>query len=590
MKILRKDTDLNLLLNTETDFQTNLGWEESLKEFETEILSDIINPIENYETVRYIHKPYTSSGVTQTDIWFYFYFQSGGTYVQDYTPQGISSQENEHMLKQATESFFRLEFFKTPGTVSGTTLTCEPPTRQNRKLIFAKNLSLPLGEKMFYNPLNGYIHLPVFRGSNYSNKENMYFFWFQDESVLTETNLSGTTTGNTFFMTAKFYNAKEGTILDFTNDAFSTSYSATGITESTDMYYQVDINKTDYSYQVYFYNGVVKCEEVGLTNKPIMFFERGGGTAPSNILYHMCSNVTPTPTPTITPTPTVTPTKTPTPTPTPTPSATSNNTSLFSGSGYFASIFNDACLGSISGISVNLIGNTTSFCSSTYFTGNTFAYQTSGTYYLQYGGNYQQISITFGSDVAEVTGAGCSSCPEPDEWYRIENCFDSSTGYTDSFASNTFNLNDRVVTYLTPSKLWKVIEILTADPGGVKENVSLTTPAATGCPTLYTYYYASPETGTTEYCTSPGYNISGTFMTTVSSITSIVPGSTVIYNTNGTPWVGLGNDYRYPVSDTDNQNTYILYNNIYYMKVDADGVVSDFGTLDCTNGGVSNPR
>ena len=330
MKILRNDTDLNILLNTETDFQTNLGWEESLKEFETEVLNDIINPIENYETVRYIHKPYTSSGVTQTDIWFYFYFQSGGTYVQDYTPQGISSQENENMLKQATESFFRLEFFKTPGIISGTTLVCEPPTRQNRKLIFAKNLSLPLGEKMFYNPLNGYIHLPVFRGSNYSNKENMYFFWFQDESVLTETNLSGTTTGNTFFMTAKFYNAKEGTILDFTNDSYGTGHT---ITEQNDMYYQVDIDKTDYSYQVYFYNGEVKCEEVGLTNKPIMFFERGGGTAPNNILYHMCSNVTPTPTPTITPT-SVTPTPTNTPTPTssdavgstPTPTSTGTPT------------------------------------------------------------------------------------------------------------------------------------------------------------------------------------------------------------------------------------------------------------------------
>ena len=583
MKILRKDTDLNLLLNTETDFQTNLGWEESLKEFETEILSDIINPIENYETVRYIHKPYTSSGVTQTDIWFYFYFQSGGTYVQDYTPQGISSQENEHMLKQATESFFRLEFFKTPGTVSGTTLTCEPPTRQNRKLIFAKNLSLPLGEKMFYNPLNGYIHLPVFRGSNYSNKENMYFFWFQDESVLTETNLSGTTTGNTFFMTAKFYNAKEGTILDFTNDAFSTSYSATGITESTDMYYQVDINKTDYSYQVYFYNGVVKCEEVGLTNKPIMFFERGGGTAPSNILYHMCSNVTPTPTPTITPTPTVTPTYTPTPTPTPTPSATSNNTSLFSGSGYFGSTVQAACGDPLTRISGNFTGNATSFCSSTYFTGNTFDYQSSGTYYLQYGENYQQISITFGSNVAEVTGGGCSSCPEPDEWYRIENCFDSSTGYTDSFASNTFNLNDRVVTYLTPSKVWKVIEILTVDPGGVKENVI--SASAIGCPTLYTYYYATPKTGTTEYCTSPGYNISGTFKTTASSIYDITPGSTVIYYTNGTPWIGLGDDYRYPISDTSNQNTLTLLNSINYMKVDADGVVSYFGTFSCLGGG-----
>ena len=298
MKILRKDTDLNLLLNTETDFQTNLGWEENLKEFETEILNDIINPIENYETVRYIHKPYLSDGVAQTDIWFYFYFLSNGTYTQDYTPQGISSQENESMLKQATESFFRLEFFKTPGTVSGNVLTCEPPTRQNRKLIFAKNLSLPLGEKMFYNPLNGYIHLPVFRGSNYSNKENMYFFWFQDESVLTETNLSGTTTSNTFFMTAKFYNAKEGTILDFANDCYSTGHT---ITEQNDMYYQVDIDKRDYSYQVYKYDGISRGTKSGITNIPIKFYEKGGGN---------CFTLSPTPTPTITPT------NTPTPTPT----------------------------------------------------------------------------------------------------------------------------------------------------------------------------------------------------------------------------------------------------------------------------------
>ena len=175
------------MLNTETDFQTNLGWEESLAEFETEVLSDIINPVENYETVRYIHKPYTSSGVTQTDIWFYFYFLSGSTYVQDYTPQDISSRENELMLKQSTESFFRLEFYKTPGVVNGNTLSCEPPTRVNRKLVFSRNLSLPLGEKMFYNTLNGYVHLPVFNGNNYRNKENMYLFWFDDETAFLST-------------------------------------------------------------------------------------------------------------------------------------------------------------------------------------------------------------------------------------------------------------------------------------------------------------------------------------------------------------------------------------------------------------------
>lgn len=321
MKIRKSNIDQNIIFNSETDFQTNLGWQDNMKEFETEILNDIINPIENYETVRYIHSSYTcDSGIQQSDIWFYFYFiDSNGQYTNglDYSLVGIDVNENAKMLKQSTESFFRLEFFKTP--LSGTTY--EPPTRQNRRLVFAKNLSLPLGEKYFYTPINDNIFVPVFTGSNYRNKENMYFFWFQDESVLTETNLSGSTTGNTFFMTAKFYNAKDGTIIDFANGLYSNTQE---INEAYDMYYRVDIDKTNYSYQIYPYSGDTISTRIGTSCNPIKFYEKGG-TLP----------VTPTPTPTntptktTTPTPTVTPTTTsgyvqPTPTPTPTPAAGSS--------------------------------------------------------------------------------------------------------------------------------------------------------------------------------------------------------------------------------------------------------------------------
>jgi hypothetical protein len=118
MKILQNTNDLNIVINSEQNFQTDLGWQDNLVQFEDEVLKDIINPADNYETVRYIHEPYnkTISGVTlnQTDIWFQFYFKSGSTYVQDYEAVGITKRENELMLKQSTESFFRLEFFKTP--------------------------------------------------------------------------------------------------------------------------------------------------------------------------------------------------------------------------------------------------------------------------------------------------------------------------------------------------------------------------------------------------------------------------------------------------------------------------------------------
>ena len=286
---------------------------------EEQILSEIINPIENYETVRYIHKPYTSSlGVEQTDIWFSFYFlNSGSTYVNDYEPTGLSNRENALMLKQTVKSFFRLEFFKTPNGVK--------PDRTNRKLVFAKNLSLPLGEKYFHTDFNDYIFLPVFMGSNYRNKENMYLFWFQDESPF-----SGTTiTGNTFWMTAKFYNAEDGSISDFVNKPnftdvvsdgrigksgnpikFYEKNSLSGYTEYEDLYYKVTIDKSDYSYMV---ERDVQ-NDITLTPTPTPATPTptpttGGGGATN----------TPTPTGTPTPTPTVTVTPTPTITPTPTP-------------------------------------------------------------------------------------------------------------------------------------------------------------------------------------------------------------------------------------------------------------------------------
>jgi hypothetical protein len=386
MEILKNSNNLNIVVNSEQNFRTDLGWQDNLADFEDEILKDIINPSKNYETVRYIHKPYnkTISGITmsQTDIWFQFYFATTGNtpnYVLDYNPVGISTQENQLMTKQSTESFFRLEFYKTPGSITNYVLTCEPPTRQNRRLINSKNLALPLGEKYFHTGSNyGYnIFVPVFTGSNYRNKENMYLFWFDNESVLTDTNLSGTTTldqyvfgtgttiqtilftnenneitqvnipttgttligwtgqtftipnqvtynrnfyhgMNTFFMTAKFFNADRGEILDFINSGQTTSYN---ITEEKDMYYQIDFDNFDRTYQIYRYTGTTKLGRIGTgntVNNSITFYEKGGATVPATPtpLPVTTSTPTPTPRPTSTPFATSIPTITPTPEPT----------------------------------------------------------------------------------------------------------------------------------------------------------------------------------------------------------------------------------------------------------------------------------
>jgi hypothetical protein len=273
MKILRKNIDQNIILNKEDIFKTDLGWQDNAQEMEKELLTNIINPVQNFETVRYIHKPYIGgTGILQTDILFKFWFISGNTYVQDYEPTGLSARENALMLKQTTESFFRLEFYKTPNGDS--------PNRSNRRLVFAKNLSLPLGEKYYYTTLNDYIFKPVFIGSNYRNKENMYLFWFQDDSALNEETL----TGDTFYMTAKFFNAEDGSITDFTNKPFINGFdepsylSRIGTTsnpilfyqrgipnptqevdEDNDMYYCVKIKRNDIEYGYVYDIGCSNC-------------------------------------------------------------------------------------------------------------------------------------------------------------------------------------------------------------------------------------------------------------------------------------------------------------------------------------------
>jgi hypothetical protein len=262
MKILRNNFDNQTTINLNQDFKSDLGWEDNAKDLERETLEKIINPAINYDTVRYVHKPYTKtvSGVTfeQTDIWFYFYFLSGSTYVQDYEPTGLTAVENAKALKYVNTSFFRLEFFKTPNN--------EPPSRFNRRLTFSKNLTIPLGEKFFFTTLNDLIYKPVFIGSNYRNKENMYLFWFVDDSALEDINL----TGDVFYVTAKFYNAEDGSVVDFVK----TDLGDEQIIEENDMYYKMVIDKNDFSYQIFKYNNGQQGDRIGLSGDPIKFYEK----------------------------------------------------------------------------------------------------------------------------------------------------------------------------------------------------------------------------------------------------------------------------------------------------------------------------
>ena len=310
MKILQSNINKGIILNNETDFKTDLGWEESFQEFEQDTLKSIINPAVNFETVRYIHNSCTggTGNIDQSDIWFYFYFynndnpktHAGGL---NYEYVGLTPELNSKVLRENNESFFRLEFYKIPDG--------ELPNSSNRKLVFTKHLPVALGERVLYTPTHERIFVPVFTGNNYRNKENMYLFWFQDTTVLAGTLFSG----DTFYMTARFFNTVDGKILTFTNN--DKPYGAS-INEETDVYYKMVIDRSDYSYTMY--SGDTR---IGCSTNPIRFYAGGGSS--STIIYPSPSQsvsvtpsislspLPPSRTPSITVTPSITPSRMPQP-------------------------------------------------------------------------------------------------------------------------------------------------------------------------------------------------------------------------------------------------------------------------------------
>jgi hypothetical protein len=266
MELTANNNNNSLISSIESNVRPNVEWEYNIADYEQQVLESLINPALNYETIRFGNQAYASShGVMQNDVWFYFYFytdtnvHSGGL---NYEYAGISPKENATLSINVSESFFRLDFYK---TASGAT-----PTSLNRRMVFTKNLRIPLGEKVYYSgtteggaeKFNDYVYVPVFNGSNIRNEENMYVFWFMDDTVLEDTTL----TGNTFYLTAKYYNSIDGSVTNFGNKSLSVG---TIVDESDDFYFKMTIDKPTQTYIITTLDNV----RVGDNTTPIKFYE-----------------------------------------------------------------------------------------------------------------------------------------------------------------------------------------------------------------------------------------------------------------------------------------------------------------------------
>ena len=255
---------IELPINTTWDM---VGVNDSIEIFENEIIKKIINPIDNFETIRYSHEPWNDSisDNTKTSINYEFYFYNSpadsnitgetnsNNWVSDYRANGLTTSEVYFKDKVLTNSFFKLDFYDSKNVTNQQIyLTIIIPTRQG------ETLSTTYGRKTVN------INKPTFSLDFTGNKEGYFVYWLKSTEFI---NLS------TLYMSAKFFDANSGQFKRLMTKSQGDLIDKFNFNQSDYFYYTVNLNYDNYTYSIYLDTIGGDKNRVGMTSSPIKWYE-----------------------------------------------------------------------------------------------------------------------------------------------------------------------------------------------------------------------------------------------------------------------------------------------------------------------------
>jgi hypothetical protein len=184
--------EINIPIKLTWDY---LGLDLAIDEYETQMITEVIGVGRDFEVTRFAHAPATGT-TDNTEVNYEFYFYSGGplsnitSWSIDYMNEGFTSQDLYYYNNNFANSFFKLDFYDTPDEKRQTNyLTVIIPTQQGLKMDTLMQRTLVSVKK------------PKFILDYVGDKEGFFLYWLKKRTFL---NL------DTFYMAAKFYNAKTG--------------------------------------------------------------------------------------------------------------------------------------------------------------------------------------------------------------------------------------------------------------------------------------------------------------------------------------------------------------------------------------------
>ena len=217
-----------------------LGLDQSIDEYETEVITQVIGVGRDFEVSRFPHAP-ESGDTNNTDIKYQFYFYSGGSLNDEsnwkvyYRMEGFTTQEIYYYSKGFSNSFFKLDLYDNVDPKKQTNyITIILPTQQGLKM----------DALMQRTPVT--IKKPDYVLDYVGDKEGFFIYWLKKRRFLDI---------STFFMSAKFYDAQKGQFIKMMNmPQSSISGDKYSFDSSQFFYYRVELDYEKHNYNVFNMN------------------------------------------------------------------------------------------------------------------------------------------------------------------------------------------------------------------------------------------------------------------------------------------------------------------------------------------------
>ena len=221
-----------------------LGRDDSIELYEEDVIKYIIGSPRDYEIIRFSHESYNSDTRTDVNYEFNFFDNNPATgsdiltatntnWAPTYLNEGFSSTQIYYYENPFTKSFFKLDFYDTNETNNQTIyFTIIIPVQQGDSELASISPIIP----------NVNIRIPRFKLDFVGDKEGFFIYWIRNKETIDL---------KTFYMSAKFYNARAGGFMRMMTVPQSTLPNKFLFDTNKYFYYKVELDYDKYTYSVF---------------------------------------------------------------------------------------------------------------------------------------------------------------------------------------------------------------------------------------------------------------------------------------------------------------------------------------------------